>query len=570
MAAQRVPESPKFATESEREVWALLCEQLRPRDVVLANVRLTDHANDHEADLLVLMPHVGIVVVEVKGGSVWIQDGGWRQSRGSATFPIGPVRQVQDNKYAVREYVEKDPRWSTSSRSRVRWAHSVVLPYSELHEDFALPDCPRWSVHDRGDLPALASRLADVPAHQERGHRVPSEDDISLILEILRGRHLPVLDISAGARERESRADRLTQEQASLLQVTRLLRRVEVRGGAGSGKTVMALTQARELTRGRNGSRGQRVALLCYSRGLAAHFQRVVNTWDRRQRPAFVGMFAELGRSWGAPDGTGESSKFWEIDLPATMKELAAGLTNGQRFDSVIVDEAQDFADTWWAPVLGALKDEELGGLYLYTDANQRIFTRFGDPPVPLVPLVLDQNLRNTRQIGDVFNPLAPMRMRLLGGEGPGVEFVRCAAKDALDIANDQVDRLLEAGWSSSDVMLLTTGNRHPVQKERGSESDPDSYWRSFWDDDDVFYGHVLGCKGLERRAVVLCVNEEKAAERSRERLYVGLSRATDQLIVVGDPDVVTEMGGAEVARRLGILRRGGPSRRRPASDGER
>ena len=31
------------------------------------------------------------------------------------------------------------------------------------------------------------------------------------------------------------------------------------------------------------------------------------------------------------------------------------------------------------------------------------------------------------------------------------------------------------------------------------------------------------------------------------------LSRATDQLIVVGDPDVVTQMGGAEVARRLGI-----------------
>jgi hypothetical protein len=101
--------------------------------------------------------------------------------------------------------------------------------------------------------------------------------------------------------------------------------------------------------------------------------------------------------------------------------------------------------------------------------------------------------------------------------------------------------------------MLLTTGRRHPVQIERGSESDPESYWQSFWDEDDVFYGHVLGCKGLERRAVVLCINESKAVDRSRERLYVGLSRGTDQLIVVGDPDVVTQMGGTEVARRLGI-----------------
>lgn len=447
-------------TESEREVWELLCQRLRPQDVLLANVRLTNQAQDHEADLIVLMPQVGIVVVEVKGAQVWLQEGGWHQSQGSGTGSIRLVEQARGNKYAVSEYVESDPRWGSSSRSRVRWAHSVVLPYSSLHEDFAMPDCPRWMVHDRRDLPDLAHRLADIPAQQESGHRTPSEDDIELILEILRGRHLPELDIAADARERESRADRLTQEQATLLQVTRLLHRVEVRGGAGSGKTVMALTQARELTRGLGGAPGQgrqRVALLCYSRGLAAHFKRVVATWDRKHRPSFVGTFAELGRSWGAPDGTRDDSHFWEVELPATMKELATGLSDGQRFDAVIVDEAQDFADSWWAPILGALRDEE------------------------------------------------------------------------------------------------TTGNRHPVQIERGSDSDPERYWQSFWDEDDVFYGHVLGCKGLERRAVVLCINQDKATDRSRERLYVGLSRATDQLVVVGDPDVVLAMGGPDVARRLGI-----------------
>jgi hypothetical protein len=31
------------------------------------------------------------------------------------------------------------------------------------------------------------------------------------------------------------------------------------------------------------------------------------------------------------------------------------------------------------------------------------------------------------------------------------------------------------------------------------------------------------------------------------------MSRATDQLIVVGDPDLVREIGGPEVAARLGI-----------------
>ena len=88
-----------------------------------------------------------------------------------------------------------------------------------------------------------------------------------------------------------------------ILGVTRLLNRVEIRGGAGSGKTVLAMTQAKELTRGREGRPAQRVALLCYSIGLAEYFKRVVSGWPHRQRPAYVGSFAELGRSWGAPDG---------------------------------------------------------------------------------------------------------------------------------------------------------------------------------------------------------------------------------------------------------------------------
>ena len=80
-----------------------------------------------------------------------------------------------------------------------------------------------------------------------------------------------------------------------------------------------------------------------------------------------------------------------------------------------------------------------------------------------------------------------------------------------------------------------------------------DGYWDTFWDKDSVFHGHVLGCKGLERRVVVLCVNDRAPGERGRERLYVGLSRATDKLVVVGDPELIREMGGQEVAQRLGI-----------------
>jgi ATP-dependent exoDNAse (exonuclease V) beta subunit len=85
-------------------------------------------------------------------------------------------------------------------------------------------------------------------------------------------------------------------------------------------------------------------------------------------------------------------------------------------------------------------------------------------------------------------------------------------------------------------------------------------YWDSFWDADQVSYGHPLGFKGLERRSVVLVVNEKSAVDRSRERLYVGLSRARDQLVVCGDPDFIQEVGGTDLAHRLKLPRMHGIS----------
>ena len=561
-----LPESPRFESSAERDVFDALREQLRPEDVLIANQRFVDRTKDHEVDLFVLMPGYGVVAVEVKGGSVRHTGDGWEQrSRSGNLRRIEPMDQARKGLYAARDYVERDPRWRDSSRSRIRWGYAVAFPYTELDGGFCAPDAPRWLVQDKADLACLRDRLRAVVSGQETHNRPPDADDVALVCEILRGRNRPEFSVTAEADERDAESQRLTQEQLMLLRVTRLLNRVEVRGGAGSGKTVLALHQVRELARGGGPERrrAQRVALVCYSRGLAAYFRRVTGAWPRKDRPAFVGTFEELGQLWGAESeaqwlarvapaaGPTRSTPYFEEDLPAQMAELARVLDPGHRFDSFVVDEAQDFADLWWEPILGALKDEETGGLYLFSDANQRVFSRFGAPPVPLVPLVLDHNLRNTAEIGETINPLAPNRMRLLGGHGPEVTFVQSAKEQALDLAEEQVLHLLEEGWRAQDVALLTVGSRHPKQKD--AYADPDAYWATFWDDADVFYGHVLGCKGLERRAVVLCVNKDEHHDRDREKLYVGLSRATDRLVVVGDGAYVRAVCGDEVARHLGI-----------------
>lgn len=542
-----VPDQPAFVTASEREVWQRLRNQLGEESVLLANYRLSDSRKDHEADLVVLMPESGVVVIEVKGSHVWMSsEGQWMIARGGGEFQIRPVDQARDATYALRHYVEADPRWR--SRGRIRWSHHVVLARTALASDFATPDCPRWQVSGRGDLAELGQRVWDTTSLHRSDARPPTRDDVDLIREILIGRNLPARDPVALAEDRAALADRLTMEQADLLRVTRLLNRVEIRGGAGSGKTVLAIRQASDLASGRATGERQRVAVVCYSYGLAHHLRRSLLVGSRGRRPAFVGTFEDLARAWGIEiSGSRDDSDFWENALPALMAERAAGLGEAERFDAVIVDEAQDFADDWWTPLVGALRDETTGGIFAYSDERQRVFARFGRPPLALVPLVLDHNLRNTRQIAQTFAPLASASMVLRGGDGPEVEFVGVAVDGALDAADDQIERLLEEGWEPRDIALLTTGTRHPVQRERQESLGFAAYWEEFWSNDDVFYSHVLGFKGMERRAVVLCLNEHGTRDRSRERLYVGLSRATDRLVVVGDPEVVERIGGREV-----------------------
>ena len=540
------PSEPSFVNASERRVWTALVEQLGERDLVIANQRFTRRGADHELDFAVVLDGHGVVVLEVKGNKVWHDGETWWQDWNPAPKRIRPVEQALSNKYVLKDWVEESMAWA--GRTPIRWAHAIVLPGSEVDPKFSHPECERSMVVDAKDLADIGNRLRTLLDVQDNDKRACDADDTVAIHLALSGRFLPQKDsqlsIEARIAERDDVVERLSAEQGRILDVTSLITRVEVRGGAGSGKTWLAVEQARRLAR-----QGKRVALICYPRGLAQWMQRRVSTFDRREQPAYVGTFHGIGQEWGAPEGSDDDSNFWEFELPEIMLGLAGKQATADLYDAIVIDEAQDFADLWWPVVMEALKYED-DGLYVFSDEGQRVFSRFGGPPADLVTLVLDQNRRNTRQISSTFSSMAPNKMRISQHDGPEVRFVECAWDEAIEKADDVVDQLLEEGWQASDVALVATGPRHPEQKAR-QEDGWQAYWDSFWDKDQVFYGHVMGFKGLERPAVVLALNEQPDRERAMERLYVGLSRARDLLVVCGDPAHIEAVGGPAVLRKI-------------------
>ena len=159
--------------------------------VLVPNLRLTSTQKDHELDVVVLMPGVGIVVVEVKGGSVSV-DGrvGGGRAGGNRRSRIRPVDQCRDGKYALRAFVEGDPRWKAQPQPGALGPRDRRAVHGRRRRlrDPRLPalDDQRTGRPRRPRRPAPGRRRAAG----ERPTRADA-DDVELILEILTGRSFP-------------------------------------------------------------------------------------------------------------------------------------------------------------------------------------------------------------------------------------------------------------------------------------------------------------------------------------------------------------------------------------------
>jgi hypothetical protein len=519
----------------EWQVWDQLRRELPDEVTLLHGVKVPSGPNGRELDFLVLWPGVGIAVLEVKGGAVSCDaDDRWWSSRDGKRKPIeNPMAQVETARHELHRFLEE--RRLPAARARTQ--HLVVLPHTSVPQDFDPTECPRTQVVDKGDVPGLVSRIRRL-VEAGSGHAALNPDAVPALVHLFLQELAP--DGQADAVEHEQRSDQLAMQQVDVLDLLSRQKRFTVIGGAGTGKTVLALEQARRLAQD-----GKRVALVCYSRGLGRFLTQQTQTWKRP--PAYVGLFHDLAIEWGAP--AGEGSDYYEQVLPRYLGEAAQGRPD--LFDAVVVDEGQDFGDLWWPSLLECLRDKENGGVFVFLDEDQRVFQRQGAAPVDGEPYPLRRNLRNTKRIAQVFGSLASDVPLFHGREGTRVRFVQCSSDDAVAQADAAVEALLDV-WEPHQVALLTTKHRHPEHVAQVEQYGPVAYWDAYFaPDGDVFYSSVSGFKGLERTCVVLAVNGFSAEAQAKEMLYVGLSRARSQLVVCGDLPEIARVGGEGVRRRL-------------------
>ena len=228
----------------------------------------------------------------------------------------------------------------------------------------------------------------------------------------------------------------------------------------------------------------------------------------------------------------------------------AAKLDDSERFDTIIVDEGQDFLASWWQALTTGMRDPAHGGLFIFGDLDQDIFARGEFKELGVAIGRVTKNMRNSRPIAELIGRLSRTPTRHLGIDGPAVRFEQCVRDAALDVAEDIAEGIFLDPWQARDIVLLTTHHKsggHRNLLRDGKEA----YWDAFWADDDIFYATVTGFKGLERPVVVVAIDGWVDDDHARESLYVALSRARDLLIICGDIADIRQAGGDEFANAL-------------------
>ncbi|MEO5618721.1 MAG: AAA family ATPase [Candidatus Eisenbacteria bacterium] len=353
-------------------------------------------------------------------------------------------------------------------------------------------------------------------------------------------------------RDVTAESDQLTTEQFSVLDNLARNRRVLVTGAAGTGKTMLALEKARRLTRS-----GAHTLLTCFNRPLADHlarsaadmlpglvvhnFHQLCYLWARRN--GFDGLDPDSPEVRELNREKILGSEYFDKTLPEAF--LASLAANDERFDAIVIDEAQDFSAPMQSALRKALRNSRSGFLFAFQDEGQGIFQgRRGWNRKGILEYHLSKNMRNSRQIHAVAKRLNPNDdSDSAGPEGTAPEFI--AVPDATTAASEIAKRIRKLttsdGVGLSQVAVLTAGRREisalaPEGSLGGFAVTQDPFGRA----GTLYLDRISRFKGLERDVVILTgLGNPPAHNRADALLYVGASRARSHLIVVDVPEVL-------------------------------
>lgn len=528
------------ALARELETLATLADGLPDDHTVYHGIHWTrvnrDHALFGEIDFVVVGPSGKLLLIEQKSGFL-------------DETPEGLVKTYAKAKKSVSVQMAR-------SADHLRERLTVFLKGHKARLD-ALLYCPDYTVRQPGSAGLDPARIVDASRRDHLAAIVQSllRDEVRdrVVLDNIERFLADQLELVPEVNAIVGQAEALyTRLAGGLAEWARRIEmepfRLRVTGTAGSGKTQLAMAVLRDTIKA-----GRRPLYVCYNRPLADHIALIAPPGGE------VATYHQLcDRVLRAH---GEVPDFSHPDAFARLEEAFRERDPDEawRFDTLIVDEGQDFREDWRDALLRLLRPA--GRAWWLEDPLQNLY---GRPEVALPGWVRITSERNYRSPGDILaalNRMLPLPQMLEAGSPlAGSEVEILAWKDAAELVDQTkraMTRAIGLGFRRDMIATITfRGREHSLftpfdhlgaHRLKAFTGAYDLLGNPVYSDGDFLIDSVYRFKGQAAPCVIFTEIDFAALDPLTVRkLFVGATRASMKLILV-----VSEQAARLLANRL-------------------
>jgi hypothetical protein len=521
-------------TKSEAYFYEKLHEQLSEKFHCFFSIRWFDKVNgkriDSECDFLVFDPGFGFLTIEVKGGIKIDIDAHkrWILTEPDEEGNIS-TRELKESPFAQ---AEKSMRYFYDNFSSEylqtfngAYGFAVCFPFYKVDEKIE-DAADKNLIIDARHIDGLAHRINEIFHYWKSKNNTVSPFSSEQKRKFISMVHKQIsLSAAAGALIplKEKELEKINLVQDSIVDFLSNYNQVQIIGGAGTGKTYMAIKKIR-----REKHNGRKLLYLCKNHELADFVANEINDsdvdcWD------FVSYIEKL---LNRPIETVESV-FDEISK-----------AKHESYDVIVVDEAQDFSIDEAFAIRQLLKDEQKSVLYVFLDENQNLFNVDFDSAfaIDTKPYILRYNIRNTGEIyryaSESTGLGAETKANNLLGVVPEIRKTKNRVQTISTVASI-INRLVQKECVSTKSIVILSDLEYNKSALAG-ETQIGAYNINIGEtprkDEEIMFRTVAEYKGLESDVVVYVTSPEHALidERARKKEdYVAYTRARYYLYLV-------------------------------------
>ncbi len=486
---------------------------------------------DGECDFIITDSDLGVIFIEVKAGFITKDSNNSWFSNGK---PIkNPITQVKNSKYAIiNEFKE---RWKKTGKGErnFSYGHFIIFPNSSRdsisdlgimasREIFAFTEDLKWTEK-------TISRFLDYRPQGE-SHIVfdrLGEDGQKIFHEMFASEVDFTPKIGKMIEQNKFIIEDLTSNQNEL--ITKSFAdwpRLWIEGPAGSGKTSLAMHKfLKEIGNFKNPifiCRGKKLSkALCESID-ELNLQKNICTFDSWILRIFS---QELNQDF-------KSDSFEENDREEMINFIFDSSSVVNKFDLIIVDESQDFEESWWALIESVATENAV--IWIFGDSNQN-FWSIAKPEIRNLshPFKLNDVIRNSRQISEKTMLFYDGKGKDISLKGPYAANVEIHSFNNLDFLIKEIEKLNNIeSVKFGDIAVLTSFSLFQSVNEKLMSKYPVS--KDELKDSTIHISTILNFKGLESACVLLIIDFTSTEE---QELYIGLSRAINSLKIFVNND---------------------------------